>query len=48
MAAYETQTAPLLPYYQAQGRLVEIDGMASIDKVAADIDAALAGEAVSG
>ena len=48
LAAYETQTAPLLPYYQAQGRLAEIDGMASIDKVAADIDAALAGEAVSG
>ena len=47
LAAYEAQTAPLLPYYQAQGRLAEIDGMASIDKVAADIDAALAGEAVS-
>ena len=42
LAAYESQTAPLLPYYEAQGRLAEIDGMASIDKVAADIDAALA------
>jgi adenylate kinase len=41
LAAYEQQTAPLLPYYQEQGRLTEIDGMASIEKVAADIDAAL-------
>jgi adenylate kinase len=41
LAAYENQTAPLLPYYEAQGRLTEIDGMASIDKVAHDIDAAL-------
>ena len=41
LAAYEKQTAPLLPYYEQQGRLTEIDGMASIDQVAADIDAAL-------
>jgi adenylate kinase len=47
LAAYEQQTAPLLPYYQAQGRLAEIDGMASIEKVAADIDAALSGERVA-
>ena len=25
------QTAPLFPYYQEQGKLVEIDGMASVD-----------------
>ncbi|MEO6340062.1 MAG: adenylate kinase [Caulobacteraceae bacterium] len=42
LAAYNTQTAPLLPYYQAQGKLTEVDGMASIDSVAAAIDGALA------
>jgi adenylate kinase len=40
--AYNTQTAPLLPYYEGQGKLVEVDGMGSIDQVAAAIDAALA------
>ena len=40
--AYLTQTAPLLPYYVAQGKLVEVDGMADITTVAAAIDAALA------
>ena len=39
--AYNTQTAPLLPYYRAQGRLVELDGMASIEDVAGQIDRAL-------
>ena len=39
--AYNTQTAPLLPYYQGQGKLVEVDGMAAIDDVAKGIDAAL-------
>jgi len=47
LAAYESQTAPLLPYYEAQGRLAEIDGMASIDKVAGDIDAALGTQRVA-
>ena len=32
--AYNTQTAPLLPYYQAQGKLVEVDGMGSVETVA--------------
>jgi len=41
LAAYNEQTAPLLPYYQDQKKLVEVDGMGSIDQVAAGIDAAL-------
>ena len=39
--AYNTQTAPLLPFYRAQDKLVEVDGMDSIDAVAKSIDAAL-------
>jgi adenylate kinase len=41
--AYNEQTAPLLPYYQGQGKLVEVDGMGSIDTVAKAIDGALDG-----
>lgn len=41
LAAYNEQTAPLLPYYQGQGKLVELDGMGTIDAVAAGIDSAL-------
>ena len=41
LAAYNDQTAPLLPYYQGQKKLVEVDGMGSIEAVAAGIDAAL-------
>jgi adenylate kinase len=41
LAAYEAQTAPLLPYYEEQGRLFEVDGMGSIDQVAAEIDTIL-------
>ena len=40
--AYNRNTAPLLPYYEAQGKLTEVDGMGSIETVAAAIDAALA------
>ena len=46
LVAYNTQTAPLLPFYRAQGKLMEVDGMASIDAVAKSIDAALQEEAV--
>ena len=42
LAAYNEQTAPLLPYYQTHGKLVEVDGMGSMDEVAAAIDEALA------
>ena len=41
LAAYNDQTAPLLPYYEQQGKLIELDGMGSIDAVAAAIDSAL-------
>jgi adenylate kinase len=43
LAAYNEQTAPLLPYYEAQNKLVQVDGMGSIDQVARAIDAALDG-----
>ena len=39
--AYNRQTAPLLPFYRAQGKLVEIDGMAGVEQVASDIDRVL-------
>jgi adenylate kinase len=42
LAAYNAQTAPLLPYYRDQGKLTELDGMASVETVAGSIDAALA------
>jgi adenylate kinase len=39
--AYHRQTAPLLPYYAAQGKLSGVDGMASMDEVARQIGAIL-------
>jgi adenylate kinase len=39
--AYHRQTAPILPYYEAQGRLQTVDGMAAIDEVSRQIGAAL-------
>jgi adenylate kinase len=39
--AYTDQTAPLLPYYEAQGKLVQVDGMVSVEAVAKAIDLAL-------
>lgn len=39
LGAYNDQTAPLLPYYQS--KLVEVDGMGSIEEVASAIDKAL-------
>ena len=41
LAAYMRQTAPLLPHYQAQGRLFAVDGMAEIDEVTQQILAVL-------
>jgi adenylate kinase len=42
LLAYNDQTAPLLPYYENHKKLVQVDGMGSIDEVAAGIDDALA------
>ncbi len=41
LAAYHSQTAPLLPYYRDRGRLHSVDGMADADEVARQIVAAL-------
>jgi adenylate kinase len=41
LAAYNRDTAPLVLYYEARGKLREVDGMAEIEAVASDIDAAL-------
>ena len=41
LGAYNRLTAPLLPYYRDQGKLVEIDGMAPIEEVAGEIDRVL-------
>ena len=38
---YNADTAPLLPIYAEQGKLVEVDGMGTIEEVSAEIDAAL-------
>ncbi|HEY5106135.1 MAG TPA: adenylate kinase [Caulobacteraceae bacterium] len=43
LVAYNRDTAPLLPYYRTHGKLIEIDGMAPVDAVAAAIDAAIDG-----
>jgi adenylate kinase len=42
LAAYNRDTGPLVPYYRAQGKLVEIDGMADVETVAGQVEAALA------
>jgi adenylate kinase len=45
MAEYRAKTEPIRPYYEAKGLLRRVDGMASIDEVAAQIDAILDGNA---
>ena len=41
LEAYRKQTEPLLPYYQAQGKLKSVDGMADIDDVTRELEALL-------
>jgi adenylate kinase len=41
LEAYRKQTAPILPYYKAKGLLKTVDGMASTEEVARQIDRVL-------
>ena len=41
LEAYYSQTAPILPHYRGSGRLVTIDGMADVDTVFHELEAAL-------
>ena len=41
LAAYRAQTAPILPYYERQGILRTVDGMAPIDEVTRQIEGVL-------
>jgi adenylate kinase len=41
MAEYRAKTAPILPYYEAKGLVRRVDGMDSVEAVAAAIDAIL-------
>ena len=41
LKVYKEQTAPLIPYYEKQGKLAVLDGMGSIEAVSAEIDAVL-------
>jgi adenylate kinase len=43
MAEYRAKTAPILPYYEAKVLVRRVDGMASVEEVAAQIDAILDG-----
>jgi adenylate kinase len=41
MAAYRSQTAPLLPYYAGRKLLRKVDGMAGMDEVYRQLKAVL-------
>jgi adenylate kinase len=43
MAEYRAKTAPILPYYEQRGLVRRVDGMGSVEEVAAAIDAILDG-----
>ncbi|WP_375203157.1 adenylate kinase [Hyphococcus sp.] len=41
LQVYREQTAPLIPYYEGQGKLRAVDGMQTVEAVSAAIDAIL-------
>ena len=43
MAEYRAKTEPILPYYEKRGLVRKVDGMASVEEVARQIDAILDG-----
>lgn len=45
LAAYHGQTAPLLPYYAAQGKLRSVDGMAEMSAVTVELQRILTSDA---
>ncbi|MES2136773.1 MAG: adenylate kinase [Pseudomonadota bacterium] len=45
MEEYRAKTAPILPYYEARGLVRHVDGMASVEDVAAQVEAILEGTA---
>jgi adenylate kinase len=47
MAEYRAKTAPILPYYRERGLVRPVEGMASVDEVARQIDAILDGAPAS-
>jgi adenylate kinase len=46
MAEYRAKTQPILPHYEERGLVRRVNGMASVDEVAAQIDAILDGAPV--
>ncbi len=44
LEVYEEQTAPVVDYYRAQGKLDEVDGVGSIDEVAGRVFSAIEGD----
>lgn len=47
MTAYKEQTAPILPYYGARGRLFRVNGMADMGTVSHEIEAVLRKQGVA-
>lgn len=47
LQAYLDQTAPLIPYYSGQGKLIGVDGVADVESVAAAIAGALDRQSLS-
>jgi len=45
LGVYKAETAPILPYYEKQGKIRRVDGMKPMDEVTAQIDAVLTGPA---